>query len=161
MVFSVPCTKNTWMDSKFNLSMLKHAHRNSDNESTFLSHHYRPQRSWGKVMFLSVSVILFTGGGSAPLYAGMHPPCWTKGRHPPLGVATPWEQTPPKSRHPLEPGPPWSRPQTPPRADPSQTRQPPPPSRPPPSAVHPGRYGQQAGGTHPTAMQSRLYVHLH
>ena len=24
---------------------------------------YRPQRSWGKVMFLHVSVILFTGGG--------------------------------------------------------------------------------------------------
>ena len=25
-------------------------------------HFYRPQRSWGKVMFLLVSVILFTGG---------------------------------------------------------------------------------------------------
>ena len=25
--------------------------------------YYRPQRSWGKVMFLHVSVILFTGGG--------------------------------------------------------------------------------------------------
>ena len=30
---------------------------------------YRPQRSWGKVMFLHVSVILFTGGGSP----GPHP----------------------------------------------------------------------------------------
>ena len=27
------------------------------------SYFYRPQRSWGKVMFLHVSVILFTGGG--------------------------------------------------------------------------------------------------
>ena len=26
----------------------------------------------------------------------------------------------------------------------------------PPGAVHPGRYGQQAGGTHPTGMQSCL-----
>ena len=28
--------------------------------------YYRPQRSWGKVMFLHVSVILFTGGGGLP-----------------------------------------------------------------------------------------------
>ena len=32
----------------------------------------------------------------------------------------------------------------------------------PPSAVHAGRYGQQAGGTHPTGMQSCfLYVVYH
>ena len=31
---------------------------------------YRPQRSWGKVMFLHVSVILFTGGGVCPIA------CW-------------------------------------------------------------------------------------
>ena len=30
----------------------------------------------------------------------------------------------------------------------------PPGSRPPPRAVHAGRYGQQAGGTHPTGMHS-------
>ena len=29
---------------------------------------------WGKVMFLHPSVILFTGGVSAPLHAGMHAP---------------------------------------------------------------------------------------
>ena len=29
-----------------------------------LGNFYRPQRSWGKVMFLHVSVILFTAGGS-------------------------------------------------------------------------------------------------
>ena len=28
----------------------------------FITNCYRPQRSWGKVMFLHVSVILFTGG---------------------------------------------------------------------------------------------------
>ena len=30
--------------------------------ANFLKPSYRPQRSWGKVMFLHVSVILFTGG---------------------------------------------------------------------------------------------------
>ena len=42
---------------------------------------YLPQRSWGKVMFLHESVILFTGGGGVP---GQVPPgtgtpdsaCW-------------------------------------------------------------------------------------
>ena len=37
---------------------------------------YHPQRSCGKVMFLHLSVILFTGGWQTPL--GRHPP----GRHP-------------------------------------------------------------------------------
>ena len=31
--------------------------------------YYRPQRSWGKVMFLNVSVILFTGGGVVSQHA--------------------------------------------------------------------------------------------
>ena len=40
-------------------------------------HLYRPQRSWGKVMFLQASVILLTGGrvwlaGGAWLWGGMH-----------------------------------------------------------------------------------------
>ena len=48
---------------------------------------------------------------------------------------TPREQTPP-----LDKAPPWE--QTPPR------------SRHPPGAEHAGRYGQRAGGTHPTGMQS-------
>ena len=36
---------------------------------------YRPQRSWGKVMFLHVSAILLTGGGSQSLSQGccLHP----------------------------------------------------------------------------------------
>ena len=38
-------------------------------------YNYRPQRSWAKVMFLQVCVILFTGGVSASVHAGIpHPP---------------------------------------------------------------------------------------
>ena len=39
---------------------------------------YRPQRTWGKVMFSHVSVILFTGGGG--WYPSM--PCRSPGPHP-------------------------------------------------------------------------------
>ena len=38
------------------------------------THFYRPQRSWGKVMFLHVSVILFTGGGLPQGILGYPPP---------------------------------------------------------------------------------------
>ena len=75
---------------------------------------YRPQQSWGKVIF-SVACVknsVHSGEGSAPLHAGI--PTW--------------------SRHLLE--------QTPPQ---DQVL---------PSAVHVGRYGQQASGTHPTGMHS-------
>ena len=47
---------------------------------------YRPQRSWGKVMFLHVSVILF-GGGVGPIA------CWD---------TPPWYQAPPVTSHPLQ-----------------------------------------------------------
>ena len=50
----------------------------------------------------------------------------------------PPEQTPPP------------REQTPPGADTPQEQTP--QEQPPPGAVHAGRYGQQAGGTHPTGM---------
>ena len=50
----------------------------------------------------------------------------------------PWEQTPPQTRHPVGPGIPWEQM----GADT------------PPCVVHAGRYGQQAGGMHPTGMQS-------
>ena len=57
--------------------------------------YYRPQRSFGKVMFSQVSVILFTGGLCV---CGRHPP----GRHPlgrhPTGQ-TPPGQTPPCPVH--------------------------------------------------------------
>ena len=54
---------------------------------------YHPQNEvWGKVIFLHLSVILFTGG-SAPLHAGIHPP---------PGADTPQDQrqAPPRSRSP-------------------------------------------------------------
>ena len=50
------------------------------------------------------------------------------GIHPP-------EQAPPGKRHPPGADTPWDE-------------------TPAPCAVHAGRYGQQAGGTHPTGMQS-------
>ena len=91
-------------------------------------------------------------------------------RHPP-------KQTPPSgSRHPLDQAPPIAdtttpRADTPPRPDTLQTRHPPPGTRhPTPKAMPPrpgtpwaqtpfcavqaGRYDQQAGGMHPTGMQS-------
>ena len=48
---------------------------------------YRPQRSCGKVMFLHLSVILFTGGGCLPHPPGRHPPCPVHaGIHTPFSV---------------------------------------------------------------------------
>ena len=85
-------------------------------------HIYRPQRSWGKVMFLQVSVILLTGGCLAQCMLGYTAPTPPEQTPPPLGAeeTPPWEQTPPGSRHPPEQTPPWE--QTPPRADtPEQT----------------------------------------
>ena len=55
----------------------------------------------------------------------------------------PREQTPPQNRHP--PGT---------RHTPREQKPPRPP--PPPGAQFAGRYGQRAGGTHPTGMQSCL-----
>ena len=60
----------------------------------FDSINYRPQRSWGKVMFLHMSVILFTGGRST--WAGTPPGRYTPlplGRYPQAG--TPPGQVPP------------------------------------------------------------------
>ena len=106
--------------------------------------YYRPQRSWGKVMFLQVSVILFTEGESASVHAGITPP--PRGRN----QEDPPPSRPPRSGTPQEENPP----------PPEQA--PPPPGRDPPGAetIPPrkqcmqGRYGQQAGGTHPTGMHA-------
>ena len=90
---------------------------------------------WGKVIFLHLSVILFTGGE----YLGRYPPGrYTPGRsilqqvNPPAGTS-PWQVHPPS------------------RYTPQQVH--------PPQAYTPLRqcilgYGQQAGGTHPTGMHS-------
>ena len=69
-------------------------------------------RSCGKVVFLHMSVILSTGGVSALVHAGIHPP----GRHPP-----PRADTPP-GRHPLDRHPPR---QTPPGRHPPGRHSPP------------------------------------
>ena len=56
---------------------------------------YRPQRSWGKVMFLQASVILLTGGSTwHPRTSSRHPPrTWS--RHPPRTRYT----SPPRTRY--------------------------------------------------------------
>ena len=101
----------------------------SNEPPTCRKYHYRPQRSWGKVMFLHLSVILFTGG----IFC----------------LSACWDIDPSRSRPPgadtLLPG-----------ADlPTGADTPHPRSRhPPPGAVHAGRYGQQEGGTHPTGMHT-------
>ena len=68
---------------------------------TGMHSYYHPQLSWGKVMFLHVSVILFTGG-SASVHAGIHPqtrhPPWTR---PPAGPDIPDQiRHSPRTRHP-------------------------------------------------------------
>ena len=98
---------------------------------------------WGKVIFSVACVKNSVHGGCLPqCMLGYHPreqtpprsrPPWS--RHPP-GADTPWEQTPPGAN------------------TPHQEQTPPTRSKHPPRAVHAGRYGQQAGGMHPTGMQS-------
>ena len=58
------------------------------------SHIYRPQRSWGKVMFLQASVILSTGGGST--WPGTPPGPGT----PPWDQVHPLDQAPPQTTTP-------------------------------------------------------------
>ena len=78
------------------------------NANVKYEHHYRPQRSWGKVIFSQASVILFTGRGLPQCMLGYH--------------TSPRDQAPPDQA--------------------------------PPGTEHAGRYGQRAGGMHPTGMQS-------
>ena len=123
--------------------------------------YYRPQRSWGKVIFSQACVFLFTLGVCLSA-------CWDtppQTRHPP-GANTPEEQTPPRSRHPCPPGSrhtPRSRhplgadnpgADTPREQTPTPREQTPPRLGTPPGAEHAGRYGQCGGSTHPTGMQS-------
>ena len=53
--------------------------------------HYRPQWSCGKVMFLHLSVILFTGGGCAQGGALPYPPGQIPAK---ADTPTPWADTP-------------------------------------------------------------------
>ena len=114
----------------------------SGNKVSSVNYIYRPQRSWGKVMFLQASVILLTRGCLPQCMLGYPPEADTpRSTHTPLRADTPLgadapradapsprsrppgsrhtpqEQThPPRSRHPLSRHPPWE--QTPPGADP-------------------------------------------
>ena len=140
---------------------------------TRLIHYYRPQRSWGKVMFLQASVILLTGGEYLTRYTPpdqVHPP-WT--RYTPPGTRyTPRNRyTPLQTRYtPLGPGTPPGTRYKPPRPPQDHVHTPPGPGTPPWDKVHPpgtrytpqdqihppgpGRYGLRAGGMHPTGMHS-------
>ena len=82
--------------------------------------YYRPQRSWGKVIFSEACVKNCVHRGGLP--------------HCMLGY------TPP------------------PRTDTPQDQRQTPREQTPPSAVHAGRYGQQAGSTHPTGMHTCLKI---
>ena len=119
-----------------------------------------------KVIFLHLSVILFTGGCLPQCMLGCHPPQSrpSLGADPPR-ADTPLEQTTPKSRHPPEQTPLWSR--YPPSRHP-QTKYTPGTKYTPPGLstlprtkyTPPGKqtsvYGQRAAGTHPTGMHSCL-----
>ena len=132
----------------------------------FWYHNYRPQRSWAKVMFLQVCVILFTGRCLPQCMLGYHHPPGADTATPPQEQTPPWEQTHPKSRcapqadiHPPE--------QTPPKSRCPPSRHTPPKSRHTPRSRHPPRadtpsgkqtpaYGQWAACMHPTGMHSCL-----
>ena len=100
-------------------------------------------------MFLQASVILLTGG-LPQCMLGYHPPPRSRppqSRHPP-----PPGSRPPRPGTPREQTPPWE--QTPLGADPPGPGTPSPREQTPPGTEHAGRYGQRAGGMHPTGMQS-------
>ena len=76
---------------------------------------YRPQRSWGKVIFSQASVILLTGGGcllrgvlcvvSQHALRQTPPGTDTPGSRHPQDQTLPPDQTPPGTKHPPPPGP--------------------------------------------------------
>ena len=116
--------------------------KDSHNEYiTRIEHYYRPQMKFGKLCFYTcLPVILFTGG-SVSVHAGMVVP---------QEQTPPWADTPQgQIPHPLGADPPE---QTPRAADPPRSRHTPPGADTPPRTVYAGRYGQQAGGIHPTGM---------
>ena len=150
-----------------------------DNCINKIVNYYRPQTKFAKVMFLhlSVSHSVHRGeylGGYTPRqvhlsWAGTPPgQVHPLGRYTPFGRYTPLGQvhppgryTPPEQVHPLGRLHPlwWVHPSPgqvhPPAGTPTWAGTPPLAGT-PPGAVHAGRYGQQAGGTHPTGMHSCL-----
>ena len=130
---------------------------------------------WGKVIFLHLFVILFTEGGSVSVHDGIPPhppgPAARPGTPPDQAVADPGgaegAMAPPSpveishkkdgcQRRPHRFHVSW-----PPPTQPLDLMLPgTPPTRHLPSAEHAGRYGQCAGGTHPTGMQSYLLINV-
>ena len=107
----------------------------------FGSYIYRPQRSWGKVMFLQASVILLTGGEYLTRYTpprpGTPPDQYIpQTRSPPKDQVHPPDQVPPSGDQVLPPQDQVHPPQT--RYIPRDQVHPPGPGTPPPG---PGRYG--------------------
>ena len=111
-------------------------------------------------IFTGVCDSVHMGRGLPQCMLGYHPPGT---RHHPPGSGTPQDQAPPRNKYPLEPGTCPPEPGT----CPPQTRQAPPspgpgipsgPGPPPTGTEHTGRYGQRAGGMHPTGMQSCLLL---
>ena len=140
---------------------------------------YWLQTKFAKVMFLHLSFCSRGGGGST--WAGTSLGKYTPTRYtllgskPPRAGTSPGRYTPrqmhPLSRYTSPAGTPSPR-QVHPRAGTPPAGTPPagtppagtPPAGTPPGAVHAGRYGQQAGGTHPTGMQScvkKYYILVH
>ena len=98
-------------------------------------------------MFLHMSVILFTGVGLPHCMLGYTPlqdQRQVPHLEPEAGTPLDQRQAPPGPEAGTLPGPDTPRNQ--------------PPTS--PSAVHAGRYGQQAGGTHRTGMQSCCVIYL-
>ena len=113
-------------------------------------HFYQPQRSWAKLIFLHLSVILLTGGVPGLVLGGV--PGLVPGGVPGRPLQ---DQVPPRTGTPPGPG-------TPPDQVPPRTRYPPrirytptPPDQVPP------KYGQRVAGTHPTGMHSCCMIFLH
>ena len=77
---------------------LEHLQRISGSSTAPCNSHYRPQRSWGKVMFLQASVILLTGGVPDQVH-----PTWTR-YTPHDQIHPPWDQVHPLTRYPPRPG---------------------------------------------------------
>ena len=93
------------------------------------------KRSLGQGIFFYTCLSFCSQGGST--WAGIPP-----GRYTPRTRCTPWEQVHPPDQVPPGPG-----------TSPGRYTH-------PPGAVHAGRYGQQAGGTHPTGMHSCCNINL-
>ena len=125
---------------------------------------------WGKVIFLHLSVSHSVHRGGVP---GQVLP-WDQVHPHPLGPGTPPDQVhPPGTRyttpldqvhprdqvHPPGPGTPPGTRYTP-QDQVHPLHQIPPPRTSNPRAVHAGKYGQQAGGTHPTGMHSCYCMNL-